>query len=159
MENKIDVTMTQETQNQVLTGITALKTQMPFLTKLSAADRESLQMMSDGRKPFVEKALDFASRNAAISPGADMVEAGTRDINLYSFLATAETELLRLAEMVRDTKQLAGAESYLVARFIYKRAQLSLKMGEPGMQTIVDELGKLFKQTTATTTATTQPAQ
>ncbi len=155
MENRIDVTLTQETQEQVLQGISALKTLMPFLTKLSAADRESLQMMSDGRKPFVEKALDFASRNAAISPGADMVEAGTRDINLYSFLATAENELLQLVEMVHDTKQLAGAESYLVARFVYKRAQLALKMGEPGIQTIVDELGKLFKQTPAAQPATT----
>jgi hypothetical protein len=149
MENKIDVTLTQETQGQVLAGIAALKTQMPFLTKLSDTDRETLQKLSDGRKPFVEKALDFASRNAAISPGPGMVEAGVLDINLYSFLATAETELLQLVEMVRDTKQLAGAESYITARFIYQKAKMALKMGEPGMQTIVDELGKLFKQTQA----------
>lgn len=155
MENRIDVTLTQETQSQVLAGITALKTLMPFLTKLSAADRESMQMLSDGRKPFVEKAYDFASRNISINPGTGLVEAGVRDIGLYSFLSTAETELLRLAEMVRDTKQLAGAESYLVARFIYQKAKMALKMGEPGMQTIVDELGKLFKQTAATATTTT----
>jgi hypothetical protein len=149
MENKVDVILTQETRDQVLTGIAAIKTQLPFLIKLSDTDRESLQKLSDGRKPFVEKSFDFASRNAAISPGAEMVEAGVRDITLYSFLATAETELLQLVEMVRDTKQLAGAEAYVTARFIYQKAKMALKMGEPGMQTIVDELGKLFKQTPA----------
>jgi hypothetical protein len=66
-------------------------------------------------------------------------------MNLYSGLSIIENELNQLVEMVRDTKQLAGAEAYEVSRFIYMKAKMALKMKEPGMQAIVDELGKLYK--------------
>lgn len=149
MENRIDVTVSQEAQDQIIQGIAALKSLMPFLIKLQAADREAMQLLSDGRKPFVEKSYDLATRNPTLDPGIKMAEEGLRDIKLFSFLASVENELLQLVEMVRDTKQLAGAESYVIARFIYSKAKMELKMGTPGMQSVVDELGKLYKVTTA----------
>lgn len=53
--------------------------------------------------------------------------------------------------MVHDTKQLAGAEAYEVSRYVYMKAKMALKMDEPGMKTIVDELSKLFKQAGSST--------
>lgn len=155
MENRIDLTLSEELKTQILQGITALKTLMPFLIKLSEADRKMLQLLDDKRKPFTEKARDYATRNAAINPGDALLVAAEHDLNLYSGLSTIENELLQLTEMVHDTKQLAGAEAYEVSRFIYMKAKMALKMREPGMQTIVDELGKLYKQSNATTDATT----
>ncbi len=149
MENRIDVVLTKETEDQILKSVSDLKKMMPFLIKLSAADRDTMPMISDGRKPFVEKAYDLASRSAIINPGADMVTAGLHDLNLFSFLMSLENELLQLLEMVRDTKQLAGGETYEVARYVYSKAKMELKMGTPGMQAIVDELGKLYKQSPA----------
>lgn len=149
MENRIDISLTQETQDQIIQGIAAVKNLMPFLKKLQAAERETMQLLSDGRKPFVEKAYDLASRNPSLDPGIKMAEEGQRDIKLFGFLASVENELLQLVEMVRDTKQLAGAESYVIARFIYSKAKMELKMGTPGMQSVVDELGKLYKVTPA----------
>ena len=128
MENRIDVILTQESLDLLHQGISTLKTQMPFLIKLSENDKGTLQMLSDGRKPFVEKAYDFASRNAAINPGDDLVTAGKKDLNLFSALATVENELSQLLEGVRDTKQLAGAESYEVSRFIYMKVKMAVKM-------------------------------
>jgi hypothetical protein len=149
MENRIDITLSEEMKKQILDGISALKLLMPFLTKLSDADRKSMQMLDDGRRPFTEKALDLATRNTAINPGSDFLTACQHDITLYSALASVETELQALLEMVRDTKQLAGAEAYEVARFIYMKAKMAVNMKEPGTKTIVEELGKLFKQTTS----------
>jgi len=151
MENRIDVVLTKETEDQILKSVSDLKKMMPFLIKLSAADRDTMPMISDGRKPFVEKAYDLASRSAIINPGPDMVTAGLHDLNLFSFLMSMENELLQLLEMVRDTKQLAGGEAYEVARFVYSKAKMELKMGTPGMQAIVDELGKLYKQSPSAT--------
>ena len=150
MENRIDVAFNEESKNQILQGILGLRSLMAFLIKLSEADRKSLQLLDDGRKPFTEKAHELATRNATINPGDALLTACEHDLNLYSGLSIIENELRQLLEMVHDTKQLAGAEAYEVARFVYMKAKMALKMKEPGMQAIVDELGKLFKQTTAT---------
>lgn len=156
MDNRINVVLTPETRDQILQAVSALKTLMPFLIKLSDADRKALQMLDDGRKPFTQKAYDYASRNNAINPGTEMVLAGMHDLDLYSDLSTVEKDLLQMVEMVRDTKQLAGAETYEIARFIYMKAKMAVKMKEPGMQTVVDELGKLYKQTPS---APSEPAK
>ncbi|HBL76019.1 MAG: hypothetical protein A2W90_11425 [Bacteroidetes bacterium GWF2_42_66] len=156
MENRINITLTEETKGQAFQGINTLKTTMPFLLKLSNAERSSLQVMNDGRKPFVEKSFDYASRNASLNPGSGLLEAAPNDLELYSFLSSVENDLEQLIEMVRDTKQLAGSEAYEVARFIYMKAKMNVKLGMPGSQAIVDDLGKLFKQAGQ---ATAQPAQ
>ena len=148
MENRIDVAFNEESKNQILQGVMGLRAQMAFLIKLSEPDRKSLQLLDDGRKPFTEKAHELATRNTAINPGDALLIAGEHDLNLYSGLSIIENELQQLLEMVHDTKQLAGAEAYEVSRFIYMKAKMALKMKEPGMQAIVDELGKLFKQAT-----------
>lgn len=146
MNNLVDVNLTTETKDSVLQAISATKATMPFLIKLSDDDRRSLQMVDDGRKPFVEKSIDIASRNPSLDPGSGLLEVAPNDVNLYSFLSTVENELKQLLEMVRDTKQVAGSEAYDVARFVYMKAKMNVKMGIPGSQAIVDELSKLFKQ-------------
>ena len=85
--------------------------------------------------------------NPALDPGSDLLRGMQKDIELYAFLSSVEHELQQLLEMVKDTKQLAGAEAYDVARFIYMKAKMNVKMGIPGSQVIADELGKLYKQT------------
>ncbi|HRZ96561.1 MAG TPA: hypothetical protein P5084_03315 [Paludibacter sp.] len=153
MENRIEVTLSEESKNLILQAITGVKIQMPYLIKIGENERKSLQQMDDGRKPFTEKAHELATRVAAINPGDSLLVAAEHDIKLYSGLAIVENELEQLLEMVRDTKQLAGAEAYEVSRFIYMKAKMALKMKEPGMQSIVDELGKLYKQASTGTSA------
>lgn len=149
MQNQIDVSITPETQAQILDGIASLKTLMPFLVKLSKKERKALQALSDGRKPFAEKSLYYGANNADLNPGTQMLEACNRDMALFTSLNAFETELMQLVEMVRETKHLAGSEVYAVARYIYSLAKMKLAMGVPGMQAIVDDLGKLFEQSGA----------
>ena len=80
-----------------------------------------------------------------LDPGAGLIDAGKRDLNLFLALTTIKNELEQLLEMVTDTRQIVGAEAYETARFIYMKAQMAVKMKEPGSQTILDELGKLFR--------------
>jgi len=154
MENRIDATLNTESKNQILQIINGVRTQMPFLIKISDDEKKSIQQMDDGRKPFTEKARDYATRNAAINPGDALLVSAEHDLNLYSALSIIENELKQLLEMVSDTKQLAGAEAYEVSRFIYMKAKMALKMKEPGMQAIVDELGKLYKISTGSSVST-----
>jgi len=149
MNNKVDVQLSDEEKNEILQLLIALKSKMPFLIKLTNDDRKSMLFMDDGRKPFADKSFDYANRNADVNPGAEMVAAGGRDLDLFSFLSTVESELGQMHEMVHDTRQEAGSEAFEVARFIYMKAKMALEMKVPGMKTIVDDLGKLFKTTSS----------
>jgi len=146
MNNKINVILTPENKETVVQAIKDAKTGMPFLIKLSKDERKSLQKMDDGRKPFVQKGVEFAKGNKDLDPGSGLLEAAPNDVELYSFLATLENELRQLLEMVIDTKILAGSEAYDVGRFVYMKAKMNVAMDIPGSQAIVDELSKLYKQ-------------
>jgi len=154
MNNLIDVNMSTVDKESVFGAISTTKLAMPYLIKLSDDDRKSLQKMDDGRKPFVEKCIDYASHNPDLDPGSGLILHVPNDISLYSFLSTVENELLQLLEMVRDTKQLAGAEAYEVARMVYMKAKMNVQMGIPGSQSVVDELGQLYKQNGASAKTT-----
>jgi len=145
MDNRIDIEMMQEELSTVMQAFATIREKMPFLVKLSKEELKGLLTMDDGRKPFVEKALEYATRIPEINPGAEMLASGKRDNDLHTQLTTVLQETAGLYEMVTDTRHLAGAEAFLLARFIYSDAKLKLKMKVPGMQSVVDDLGKLFK--------------
>lgn len=149
MDNRIDVILTPENKDAIFQAVSSIKLAMPFLIKLSDNERKSLQMIDDGRKPFVEKSISLALRNPLLDPGAGLLDAAHKDYELYSFLSSVENELSQLFEMVHDTKQLVGSETYEVGRFIYLKAKMNVKMNVPGSQAIVDDLSKLYKQDTA----------
>jgi len=146
MKNLISVTVPDEDQRLVLKAVGDIKLTMPFLTKMSKNVSESLSMMNDGRKPFVEKCLDYASRNPELRPDENIVTEGEKDLKLFSFLQSAENELSQLLEMIHDTRQLAGSEAYDAGLRIYRKAKYNVSIDVPGSKAIVDELGKLFKQ-------------
>lgn len=146
MNNRIDAEISPAGIDKVQQAFDAIKAELPFIIKLSENERKGLSKMDDGRRPFVEKSFDLGTRNAIIDPGPGMINAGKKDMNLFTNLTNIKTELEQLLEMVTDTRQMAGAEAYETARFIYMKAQMAVKMNQPGTQAIVDELGKLFKQ-------------
>ena len=147
MQNRINVSLDEESQQIILQKLNEVKGLLPFLIKLSDKERKSLQMMDDGRKPFAEKALDYGGRIEDVNPGGILLEAAAVDMALNTSLRTVESELAQLYEGVRDTRMLAGAEVYEVARFVYMKAKMAEKMGVPGLKTVVDDLASLFKQT------------
>jgi hypothetical protein len=148
MDNRIHVTFPPENRESVFQAVRNVKSGLPFLIKLSKNERDALQKIDDGRKPFVEKCIELATRNTELDPGLDLLATAPSDVELYSFLNTLENDLTQLLESVRDTKQLAGAEAFKVARLVYDKAKMNVKLGIPGSQATVDELGKLFKQKT-----------
>jgi len=145
MENSFDVVLTPENKKSIFQEIMNAKTGMPYLIKLSDDDRKSLPKMDDGCKQFVLKSFELADKNEALDPGSNLLKSGPIDMDLYSFLANVETQLKELLEMVKDTKQVAGSEAYEIARFIYMKAKMNVKLNIPGSQAIVDDLSKLFR--------------
>ena len=148
MDNRINVVLPPENRETIFQAVRNVKTGLPFLVKLSKVERDALLKIDDGRKPFVEKSIELATRNTELDPGLGLLADAPKDVDLYSFLFTLENDLNQLLESVRDTKQLAGAEAFKVARLVYDKAKMNVKLGVPGSQATVDELGKLFKQKT-----------
>ncbi len=146
MENKTDVTLTPENREIIFQAIKDLRAGMPFLIKLSEDERKSSQKMDDGCKLFVQKSFEIAGNNEGIDPGSGLLKRAPNDFDLYMFLSSVENQLLQLLEMVADTKLMAGSEAYDIARFIYLKAKMNVKLNIPGSQAVVDELGKLLKQ-------------
>ncbi|NEW82050.1 MAG: hypothetical protein GZ094_06765 [Mariniphaga sp.] len=144
MKNLISVNVPDEDQRLVFKAVGDIKSTMPFLTKMSKS--VSLSMMNDGRKPFVEKCLDFASRNPDLRPEENIVTEGDKDLKLFSFLQSVEIEVTQLLEMIHDTRQLAGSEAYDAGLRIYRKAKYNESIDVPGSKAIVEALGKLFKQ-------------
>jgi len=149
MDNLINNTISPESKANVLQAIDKIKAELPFMVMLSEAELKGMMLIDDGRKPFVEKAFELATRNPFIDPGPGLIDAGKMDLDLYTALNGIEYELNQLIEMVMDTKRLAGAEAFETARFVYMKAKMAVKMQVPGSQAIADELGKLFKQTSS----------
>lgn len=148
MDNRINVVLPPENRESIFQAVRNVKNGLPFLIKLSKIERDALLKIDDGRKPFVEKSIELATRNNDLNPGLELLAKAPSDVELYSFLNTLENDLNQLLESVRDTKQLAGAEAFKVARLVYDKAKMNVKLGIPGSQATVDELGKLFKQKT-----------
>lgn len=146
MNNRIDAEISPDGMNKIEQAINSIKAEMPFLIKLSDKERKGMALMDDGRRPFVEKSFDLAARNPILDPGIGLIDAGKKDLDLFLSLNSLKNELEQMLEMVSDTRQLAGAEAYEMARFIYMKAQMAVKMKEPGSQSLTDELGKLFMQ-------------
>jgi hypothetical protein len=153
MSNQISVQINDEDLTEVLQAIDTIRQKLPFLVKLSAGDKKTTAMLDDGRYPFASKALDYASREASISPNPLLLEEAILDSNLYNKLQSVDRELTRLSEMVTDTKMLAGAELYEFARVVYKMSKISASLGTPGTQSIVEDLGRLYASNGNSTTA------
>jgi len=149
MSNRLDVEISAAALEQVHKATTTIKTALPFLLKLSDSERKSLSLLDDGRRPFTEKCFELGSRNPIIDPGAGLIDAARKDLALFLQLSNIKFELEQLTEMLRDTRQMAGAEAYETARFIYMKAQMAVKMKQAGSQSLVDEMGKLYKQSPA----------
>jgi hypothetical protein len=146
MNNRIDTEILPADLTSIRQGISAVRTKLPFLIKLGDGERKGMALMDDVRRPFVEKCFELGEGNAMIEPGPGLIEAGKKDLALFITLTSLKNEFEQVLEMITDTRQLAGAEAFETARFIYMKAQMAVKMNQPGSQSIVDELGKLFKQ-------------
>jgi len=144
MINSLDTSLSDQELDEVLQAIATIRQKLPYLVLLSPGDKKATSMLDEGRVPFALKAVEYASRETAISPNPPLLEAAKKDLKVYTGLQTVERELSRLSEMVSDTRMLAGAELYQFARVTYKMSKIAASLNVPGTKSIVDDLGLLY---------------
>ena len=144
MLDQITAELSEQDLGDVLQAIATIRQKLPFLVLLSPGDKKATAMLDEGRAPFALKAVDYASREVAVSPNPQLLVEAKKDLDVYNKLQTVERELSRLNEMVSDTRMLAGAELYQFARVAYKMSKIAASLNVPGTKSIVDDLGRLY---------------
>lgn len=146
MKDRISAEMTQQQVDAVLDAISTIKTNMPFLINLSTDERMSLPKMEDSRRPFVEKALEYAESEANIRPPYIDLDELKLDLALFSNMQRIKREIGRLDESVNDTLTAVGSDSYVAALAVYNGAKMAARSNTPGIDHIVDDLKRHFYQ-------------
>lgn len=149
-ENKISISIPEKLYQDVLLKLTEAKALLspsllsPYVIALQAEERRALPKMGDKTFPFVEKALEYAQANPALSPGFIDMPEWQKDNEAHARL----TSLYRLAEQlcssVDDTMMLCGSESYTAALGFYNSVRQAAKMNVTDAKPIAEDLAKRF---------------
>jgi hypothetical protein len=149
---------TKRMQQELVTGLDAarvirikallasLKAELDYTVQLTAAERTTLNAVSDGRKPFIEAAAKAAAqygRDIAL----DVADQSSLAAASYDFEMMSDIMDIMgsLEEAVSDTTMLLGAICYEKSLIVRELVGLSIRRGKPGMEKVFSDLSHLWE--------------
>jgi len=145
MENKrtlpIPETVLEHVQNLL---VQAKELMSPYSIALTPSDRRNLPKMGEKSYAFVEKAHDFAVKNAALRPPFLDMDAFNTDYDNAHALSGLQNIACQLNKILDDTAMVAGSESYQASLAFYNYIKIAASQNVPGAQSIYDELRTRF---------------
>lgn len=151
--NRLSLDITDAQKAQVTTDTNKLAGSTGgFNVVVDKEELKSLPKISDGRIPFVEKAVQYAVSNAEFLPPFADVPEFQKDFKTFMDLRELARPLKQIIDNLENSMMVSGSEAYEAARNYYKSVQFQAKMGVPGAQTIFDDLRRLFETKSTTPT-------
>jgi len=149
INNKIslDITSAQKTAVDDATANLADAVK-PFEIQVDKEEVKSLQKISDGRIPFVEKVSQYAVTDPQFLPPFADVPEFTIDFKTFRDVSEIIRPIQQIIDNLKNVKMVSGSESYYFALTYYQTVQFQAKMGVPGAQTIYEDLRRLFENKT-----------
>ena len=144
MENKVSITISEETVTGVVKLIASIEQNLPWMINLTAEERQALPKMGDKSLSFVNKAYEYAKLNPSVVPSFLDLKEFEKDANAVVQLKKILIPLRQLFEKVDDTNLQAGSEAYTAALIFYYALKGAARAGEPGMKTVYDDLSARF---------------
>jgi hypothetical protein len=144
MSNHVSAAISAEDQQKILGHLAEIRKILNININLTASQKKAMPILSDGRRPFAEKSLTFATNDPRIVPPYANLDELKSDLALYDSIAPIEMEAASLAELISNIRVAAGSDAYVASLSIYNSAKGAAKLGLPGTKAIVDELSKLF---------------
>lgn len=142
--NRISQEVTQQTIDNVMTALAAIRAELPFLIGLSPKERMRMNKAGDSSQAFIRKSADLAPHIEAFLPrGLDVAEMH-KDIAAMDALQPIMLAIAQLAEQLSDTRAVLASEAYSAALEIYSSAKKA--QGPLGMEEAVKDLGRRFAQ-------------
>lgn len=145
-KNQISAAITAAQSTAVLADFNSISdTLKDVLTiNLSADDRSNMLKMGDKTLAFVQKALEYASQNAALCPVfLDLPEA-KKDYELAASLQLIKQKAAALLRAIEDAEMVAGSEAYDASLIFYASVKGAARSNVPGSQAIEDDLKQRF---------------
>ena len=136
----------EKAKEHVLEHIKSIKELMPFLINLSGEQRRRKAEMSERRRPFAQKALEYAKNEPKPVPRSIDLQKMGLDLDIFLKLRQVQREIRKLDEMVSDTIALKGSDAYSTACKIYNAYGLARGTDIPGIDSIYDDLNRHFKR-------------
>lgn len=142
----------------ILESLATLESKLPFLVSLTADERNKRVKLGDKSLAFVENCLAVATQNPDILPSSFSKAEFEKDILLTRQLNKVLLPLQQACEKVADTQAVVGSEAMQAALLVYEYAK-SAQRYNPGMKTVVEQLGQRFKQAGQRTAKATPPSE
>jgi hypothetical protein len=138
IDNKVSQTYTAAMVQTATTKIADIRAAFPGLLTLKPEERAAYLNMGERTVPFVQKALDYAARNAAFVPSFVSIPELTKDFTAAQFLLQVSKQITELQNAIDDTLLVAAALA------IYKNIQQSASHGVAGAQEAADDMSTRF---------------
>ncbi|MDR2481578.1 MAG: hypothetical protein LBD07_04715 [Spirochaetaceae bacterium] len=144
-ENRHEQIIPPEVLAKVQTKIEEIREILtPYIIALTPEERQKIPKMGEKSLEFVEKAYEFAGKNAnLVPPYLDMEEFGA-DFNEAHGLWTFHNAIRQLEEGIDDTEMTAGSEAYQAALVFYKSVKMAAAQDVPGAKAVYEELRTRF---------------
>lgn len=147
MSNLISVEIPESVLASVRAHIVAINTELnPYLPDIAPSMLEGLAKMSDGREPFVGKALEFAENNAQFAPPFMDVPELKKDLQAYRDFTPIFFELEQITNRVKVAYTAAGSEAFTVSLTFYNTLKQAAKIGIAAAKPLYEALRPLFER-------------
>lgn len=139
----VAIAFPQTARDAISTKLNDTKALFPVLATVGNEERKKLQVIAEGREPYVAGAASDAQANPATVPGTVNVAEWLLLEEQHTGLTQMESAVLGVLELIQDTKALVGSQRYDKCRRYYKY------LGDnrdvlAGADTIYDRLSRLF---------------
>lgn len=139
----VAVAFPQSARDAITTKLNDAKALFPVLATLANEERKRLQVIAEGREPYVAGAATDAQANPATVPGTVNVAEWLLLEEQHMGLTQMESAVVGLLEFIQDTKALVGSQRYDKCRRYYKYLGDNLDV-LPGADPIHERLSQLF---------------
>ena len=151
--SNINITLTPKQVAAIQAAIDALKNpaNMPVQFNLTKGERGSVPNISNERYPYVQRTVQIHApnnpvlTNAVAGLGVGTLGEATNDLTFYDQMKSFILQILQVAEIYKDTQQVAGGEAFNWMSEFYKYAKQAALNQVPGADAVVDDLKTLFE--------------
>ena len=141
----ISATVSDDDVAAIKAAVATIKSKLPFLITLTAAERKATYKTGPNSLSFVENALQAAVNNPGIMPSTYNTVEFTSDVNLFATMTAINTMVAQVASSIDDTRLATGGEAMTEATQVYNYVKTAAKT-TPGLKPLADQLGQRFQR-------------
>src|SRR3990172_7228716 len=143
---KLNVEITDAMVTTLVTKVTEIETEFPFLINLTIKEIKELAKMGKRRLAITQKLLDIALQNPAILPSGFSAADFQRDFNAaVRMKGVVRNPVVKLLEKIEETGHALGNEAYEQALKVKIYLEAANRT-DAGLDQLVAEVQEMFAQ-------------